>query len=40
MKYYIVDAFAEELFRGNQAGICVLDKSIDDMDFTPGSIQS
>ena len=30
MKYYIVDAFAEELFKGNQAGICVLDKWIDD----------
>jgi len=26
MKYFIVDAFAEELFKGNQAGICVLDK--------------
>jgi len=30
MKYFIVDAFAEELFKGNQAGICVLDKWIDD----------
>jgi len=30
MKYFIVDAFAEELFKGNQAGICVLDKRIDD----------
>jgi PhzF family phenazine biosynthesis protein len=30
MKYYIVDAFAEELFKGNQAGVCVLDKWIDD----------
>jgi PhzF family phenazine biosynthesis protein len=30
MKYYIVDAFAEELFKGNQAGICVLDNWIDD----------
>jgi len=24
MKYYIVDAFADELFKGNQAGVCVL----------------
>jgi len=30
MKYFVVDAFAEELFKGNQAGICVLDKQIDD----------
>ena len=30
MKYYIVDAFAEELFAGNPAGVCILDKWIDD----------
>ena len=30
MKYYIVDAFAETLFSGNQAGVCVLDKWLDD----------
>lgn len=29
MKYYIVDAFAEKLFAGNQAGVCVLDAPID-----------
>ncbi len=26
MKYYIVDAFAERLFEGNPAGVCVLDE--------------
>lgn len=30
MKYYIVDAFADGLFKGNPAGICVLDNPIDD----------
>jgi PhzF family phenazine biosynthesis protein len=30
MKYFVVDAFAEELFKGNQAGVCILDKWIDD----------
>jgi len=31
MKYYIVDAFAENLFTGNQAGVCVLDYPLDDI---------
>lgn len=26
MKYYVVDAFAEKLFEGNPAGICVLEQ--------------
>ena len=30
MKYYVVDAFADALFTGNPAGICILDKWIDD----------
>lgn len=30
MKYYIVDAFFDVLFKGNQAGVCLLDKWIDD----------
>ena len=30
MKYFVVDAFADELFRGNPAGVCVLDKWVDD----------
>jgi len=30
MKYYIVDAFTDELFKGNQAGVCLLDKWPDD----------
>jgi len=30
MKYFIVDAFTDELFKGNQAGVCILDKWIDD----------
>ena len=25
MRYYIVDAFADRLFQGNQAGVCILD---------------
>lgn len=25
MKYYIVDAFAEKLFKGNQAGVCLME---------------
>ena len=29
MEYYIVDAFAENLFGGNQAGVCVLKEPID-----------
>lgn len=30
MKYYIVDAFAEEIFKGNQAGVCLLEKPLDE----------
>ena len=30
MKYYIVDAFTDELFKGNQAGVCLLEKWLDD----------
>lgn len=26
MKYYVIDAFAEHLFQGNPAGVCVLDQ--------------
>lgn len=26
MKYYIVDAFTDKLFKGNQAGVCLLDE--------------
>lgn len=29
MRYFIVDAFTEELFRGNQAGVCLLDAWLD-----------
>jgi PhzF family phenazine biosynthesis protein len=29
MKYFVVDAFADELFKGNQAGVCILDKWLD-----------
>ena len=29
MKYYIVDAFTDKLFGGNQAGVCVPDAPID-----------
>lgn len=30
IEYYVVDAFAEELFRGNPAGVCVLDRELPD----------
>ena len=30
MKYYVVDAFTEELFRGNPAGVCILKHRFDD----------
>ncbi len=30
MRYFIVDAFTEELFKGNQAGVCILDRWLDD----------
>ena len=28
MKYYVVDSFADEVFKGNPAGVCVLDGEI------------
>ena len=28
MKYYVVDAFAEKVFGGNPAGVCVLERPI------------
>lgn len=28
MKYYIADAFAEQLFKGNPAGVCILDEPL------------
>ncbi|MDR0301596.1 MAG: PhzF family phenazine biosynthesis protein [Treponema sp.] len=30
MKYFVVDAFTDELFKGNPAGVCLLDKWADD----------
>lgn len=30
MKYYVVDAFTNQLFKGNPAGVCLLDEWIDD----------
>jgi len=30
MKYYIVDAFTDTLFKGNQAGVCLLDEWLSD----------
>ena len=29
MRYYLVDAFADAIFTGNQAGVCVLDAPLD-----------
>jgi len=30
MKYYVVDAFTDTFFKGNQAGVCVLEKLLDE----------
>lgn len=30
MQYFVVDAFAEEVFKGNPAGVCLLDDWLDD----------
>ncbi|WP_371367864.1 putative isomerase YddE [Sporomusa rhizae] len=30
MKYYVVDAFAEKVFEGNPAGVCIMDKWLSD----------
>ena len=30
MKQYIVDAFTDKLFKGNQAAVCVMEKWISD----------
>ena len=30
MKYFVVDAFADELFKGNPAGVCIMDQWPDD----------
>ncbi len=30
MKYYVIDAFTDKLFKGNPAGVCLLDKEISD----------
>jgi PhzF family phenazine biosynthesis protein len=30
MKYYVVDAFTDELFHGNPAGICLLESAVSD----------
>ena len=30
MKYYVVDAFAEKVFEGNPAGVCVLEQWLTD----------
>ncbi len=29
MQYFIVDAFADQLFQGNQAGVCLLEEWLD-----------
>ena len=30
MKYFVVDSFTEELFKGNPAGVCLLEKWLPD----------
>ena len=30
MRYFVVDAFAEEVFKGNPAGVCLLEEWLDD----------
>jgi PhzF family phenazine biosynthesis protein len=29
MKYYVVDAFAEKVFQGNPAGVCIMEEKLD-----------
>ena len=29
LKYYVIDAFAERVFQGNQAGVCLVDRPLD-----------
>lgn len=31
MKYYVVDAFADAVFKGNPAGVCLLEGECDDV---------
>ena len=31
LKYYVVDAFTDELFKGNPAGVCLLETEISDV---------
>lgn len=28
MKYYIIDSFADEVFKGNPTAVCILEKNI------------
>lgn len=30
MKYFVIDAFADEVFKGNPAGVCLPDRELDD----------
>ena len=30
MKYYVIDVFTDEMFKGNAAGVCLLEKWLDD----------
>ncbi|MDR0272012.1 MAG: PhzF family phenazine biosynthesis protein [Clostridiales bacterium] len=30
MKYFVIDAFADKIFKGNPAGVCLLEKKLDD----------
>ena len=30
MKYYVVDAFAEKVFEGNPAGVCIMEEWLSD----------
>lgn len=30
MKYYVIDAFTDRLFGGNPAGVCIMDRELDD----------
>jgi len=31
MKYFVVDAFTDTIFKGNPAGVCLLDHPVDDV---------
>jgi len=40
MKYFVIDAFTSKLFKGNPAGVCLVDKPIKDADMQKISFEN